>query len=113
MAIIYKILAREAWLAAEAEGLFTGAGIDVADGFIHLSTAAQVRETARLWFKDGDDWMLVGFDETQLDGLKYEASRGGDQFPHVFAAIPVSAAVSVDPLPRGPDGLLTFPDGIA
>ncbi|MCU0832099.1 MAG: DUF952 domain-containing protein [Rhizobiaceae bacterium] len=109
MAVIYKILAREAWLAAEAEGSFTGVGIDVADGFIHLSTAVQVRETARLWFKEGDEWLLVGFEEAGLAGLKYEPSRGGDLFPHVFAPIPVSAAVSVDTLRRGADGLLMFP----
>jgi uncharacterized protein (DUF952 family) len=113
MAVIYKLLDAELWRKAEAAGVFTGAGIDIADGYIHLSTAAQVRETARLWFREGDEILLVGFGEDGLDGLRYEASRGGELFPHVFAPIPVAKAVSAQLLKRGADGLFEFPQGIA
>lgn len=113
MVVIYKLLDAALWSAAEKSGVFAGAGIDIADGYIHLSTAAQVRETARLWFRDGDEILLVGFEEEGLEGLTYEASRGGDLFPHVFAPIPVSKAVSTVLLKRGADGLFAFPEGIA
>jgi uncharacterized protein (DUF952 family) len=113
MPIIYKLLPEQLWREAEASGTFTGASIDLADGYIHLSTAGQVRETARRYFTEGDDILLVAFSDLALAGLVYEASRGGDMFPHVYGTIPAAAALSVDRLPRGADGLLVFPDGIA
>jgi uncharacterized protein (DUF952 family) len=112
MALIYKLLKRETWQAAVAQGVFAGAGIDLADGYIHLSTAAQVRETARRYFTEGDDIMLVAWEDTGLAGLVHEPSRGGDLFPHVYGTLDPAAAGLVLALKRQPDGLLHFPDEI-
>jgi uncharacterized protein (DUF952 family) len=110
MARVYKICTAGAWAEAIDKGVFAGATIDLVDGFIHLSTGPQARETARLHFKTGDDLVLVAFDAAGLDGLKYEASRGGDLFPHVYGTIPASRALAVTALSRGADGVLVIPD---
>lgn len=113
MAVIYKICTRTAWDEAVREGVFKGASIDLSDGFIHLSTGAQVRETARRHFTSGDDLVLVAFDDATLAGLIYEPSRDGALFPHVYGTIPAKAALSVDALPRRADGMLAFPADVA
>jgi uncharacterized protein (DUF952 family) len=113
MARVYKICSSMEWAQAKAAGTFTGSAVDLADGFIHLSDASQVRETARRYFATGDDWVLVAFDDAALEGLIYEPSRGGAMFPHVFAPIATKTALAVFELERQPDGLLTFPDEIA
>ncbi len=110
MARVYKILAKSIWDDAVSKGIFLGATIDLTDGFIHLSTSTQVPVTASLFFKTGDDLVLVGFDDQQLTGLKYEPSRGGELFPHVFGAIKTKLARSVFKLERQSDGSLKFPD---
>ena len=110
MAFVYKILAKPIWDAAIAKGVFAGATIDLTDGFIHLSTAAQAPQTASLFFKTGDDLLLIGFDDKTLKGLKYEPSRGGDMFPHVYGTIDTTLAVSAVHLQRQDDGSLRFPD---
>ena len=113
MAVIYKIVAAELWRAAEDSGVFTGAGIDLTDGFIHLSTAAQARRTARLHFAGQDDLVLVADDGTKLgDALKYEPSRDGDLFPHLYGPLPLTAVLSVRPLPLDSEGNHLFPDDI-
>ena len=113
MTIIYKIAPAALWRAAEAAGAFTGAPVDVADGYIHFSTAAQVRETARRHFAGQDDLVLVAVDGAALGpDLRHEASRGGDLFPHLYAPLPLGAVLSVRPLPLGPDGHV-FPDEVA
>lgn len=113
MTIIYKIAPAALWRAAEAAGAFTGAPVDVADGYIHFSTAAQVRETARRHFAGQDDLVLVAVDAAALGpDLRHEASRGGDLFPHLYAPLPLGAVLSVRPLPLGPDGHV-FPDEVA
>ena len=92
-------------------GLFKGAPIDLKDGYIHFSTAEQVRETAAKHFAGQSDLLLVSVDEARLGpALRWEPSRGGALFPHLYAALPLSAVTRVEPLPLGADGAHRFPD---
>jgi uncharacterized protein (DUF952 family) len=105
VSLIYKLLDRPAWEAALAEGVFTGSAVDLADGFIHFSTAAQVAETARRHFAGQADLMLVAVAADRLgDALRWEASRGGDLFPHLYGPLRTATAISARPLVLGPDG---------
>ncbi|BCG83178.1 DUF952 domain-containing protein [Mesorhizobium sp. 113-3-3] len=107
---IYKITPQALWREAEANGRFTGAPIDVADGFIHFSTAAQVRETAAKHFSGQTDLLLAAIDDASLgDALKYEVSRGGALFPHLYGVLELNAVLWVKPLPLGADGVHQFP----
>ncbi|MBP0440588.1 DUF952 domain-containing protein [Tianweitania sediminis] len=111
---IFKIVPTALWQAAEEQGAFTGAPVDTADGFIHFSTAEQVRETAAKHFAHRDDLLLVSVDETTLGPtLKFEPSRGGDLFPHLYGPLPLSAVQWVHPLPLGADGRHDFSDLVA
>ncbi|MCB1488257.1 MAG: DUF952 domain-containing protein [Bauldia sp.] len=111
MTAIYKICPAPLWREAEAAGVFEGAPIDKQDGYIHFSTAAQVSETAALHFAGVNDLLLVAVDADRLgDALRYEPSRNGDLFPHLFAPLGLDAVVWVKPLPLGPDGRHAFPD---
>ena len=112
MAIVYKICERQAWLDAEAAGNFAGSAVDLVDGFIHLSAADQVRETARRHFRTGDDLVLVAFDDGDIAGLRYEPSRGGALFPHVYSTIDAALARRIDPLSRDENGGLVFPSDV-
>lgn len=113
MPLIYKICPRALWREAEAAGRFTGAPIDHQDGFIHFSTAAQVAETAARHFAGQRDLLLVTVETGTLGpSLRYEPSRGGDDFPHLYGTLPLSAVVSVDELPLGEDGRHSFPAGV-
>ena len=86
--IVYKIVATEEWAKAQAAGVFTGAAIDRADGFIHFSTAEQAPETAAKWFAGRRDLTLVAIDADALgDALRWEPSRGGALFPHLYAGL--------------------------
>lgn len=110
-AIIYKIVSADLWQAAEKQGRFAGAGIDLADGYIHFSTGAQARRTAELHFKGQADLVLVAVDGPALGAaLKYEPSRGGDLFPHLYGALPLEAVLWVRPLPLDADGNHIFPE---
>jgi uncharacterized protein (DUF952 family) len=107
---IYKIVPADLWRAAERHGLFRGSPVDLHDGFIHFSTAAQVAETAAKHFRGQTDLLLVSVDSAVLGGaLKWEPSRGGALFPHLYAALDVKRATSVVPLPLGEDGRHRFP----
>lgn len=109
--LVYKIAPRALWEAAEMTGVFAGASIDFEDGYIHLSSGAQVRETARLYFAGQRDLLLIGVDAAALgEALKWEASRGGDLFPHLYAPLEFTAVDFVMPLPLGPDGSHQFPE---
>ncbi|WP_406856380.1 DUF952 domain-containing protein [Alsobacter sp. KACC 23698] len=111
--LIYKIVPAPLWRAAEAAGAFAGAPVDLADGYIHFSTAAQARETARKHFAGQPDLLIVAFEADDLGAaLKWEPSRGGDLFPHLYAPAPTAAARSVDPLPIGSDGAHHFPEHV-
>jgi len=96
MTRVYKLLTRAEWAAAEARGVFEGSAVDLADGFIHFSTAAQAAETGRKYFSGLSDLLVVGFEDTALgEGLKWEPSRGGDLFPHLYGPLPTALAVEV------------------
>ena len=111
MTTIYKICPAAAWQAAEAAGIFRGAGVDLADGFIHFSTAGQVRETAARHFAGVAGLVLVAFDDLSLGAdLRYEPSRGGALFPHLHGPLDPALALWVEPLPVGGDGRHRFPD---
>ena len=109
--MIYKIAPRALWEEAEKAGVFAGAPVDHADGFIHFSTAGQARETAARHFAGKDDLLLVAVRPDALgDALRYEVSRGGDLFPHLYAPLPLDAVAWAKPLPLGPDGRHLFPE---
>jgi uncharacterized protein (DUF952 family) len=107
--IVYKIVATEEWIDAEAAGVFAGASVDRADGFIHFSTAEQAPDTAAKWFAGRDDLTLAAV-ETEALGkdLRWEPSRGGALFPHLYATLPMSAVVWSRPLPLGLEGRHIF-----
>ncbi|MDZ5697098.1 DUF952 domain-containing protein [Chelativorans sp. M5D2P16] len=108
--LIYKICPQSLWRQAEREGVLAGAPVDLADGFIHFSTGAQVRETAAKHFSGQDDLLLVAVDEEKLGKkLRYEISRGGQPFPHLYAPLPLGAVHWVKPLPLDADGRHAFP----
>ena len=105
MTRVYKLLSRAEWQAAEARGVFEGSAVDLADGFIHFSTAAQSSETARRYFAGVADLLIVGFEGAALgEGLKWEASRGGDLFPHLYGPLPTALAVEVRDVELAADG---------
>ncbi len=108
--IIYKICPDAMWREAQKAGRFDGAPIDLADGYIHFSTAAQVRETAAKHFAGQRDLVLVAVPAEALgEVLKWEVSRGGALFPHLYAPLDPAAALWARPLPLGPDGAHVFP----
>ena len=110
MAFVYKICSAEMWKDAEAAGAFAGAPVDRRDGFIHLSTATQVRETVARHFAGQVDLLLIAVDSEALGpALRYEPSRGGDLFPHLYGPLPLTAVRWVKPLPVGVDGRHVFP----
>ena len=107
---IYKICPTALWQAAERQSVFKGAPVDLSDGFIHFSTAEQVEETAARHFAGQKDLLLVSVDAARLgESLKWEPSRGGALFPHLYGDLALSAVTRVEPLPLGPDGRHVFP----
>lgn len=110
MSIIYKICPRTLWQQAEQAGRFDGAPVDLSDGFIHFSTAAQVRETAAKHFAGQDDLLLIAVDGDALGAaLRYEVSRGGAPFPHLYAPLDPATVLWAKPLPLDPSGAHRFP----
>ena len=102
---VYKILKRAEWDAAVRAGRFEGAAIDLADGYIHLSTAAQAQETARRYFSGQAGLVLVRLDAAKLGGsLRWEPSRGGELFPHVYGPLDPALAEAVSEIELEPDG---------
>jgi uncharacterized protein (DUF952 family) len=110
MTTIYKIVPSSLWREAERAGVFRGAPVDLADGYIHFSTATQAEETAAKHFAGQDDLLLVSVEaETFGARLKWEPSRGGALFPHLYDALDLAAVTKVEPLPVGADGRHRFP----
>lgn len=98
--MIYKIVTIAQWHGAEPAGVFEGAPIDVADGFIHFSAADQVEETAAKHFAGQDDLLLVAVDPARLTGdLRWEVSRGGASFPHLYGPLALAEVAWTAPLP--------------
>ena len=111
MSLIYKILPQRDWDEACAKGRFDGSPVDVQDGFIHFSTAAQAQETAAKHFRGQADLVVVAFETDELgEALKWEPSRGGDLFPHLYGVLPLTAVRWARPLPLGGDGRHVFPE---
>ena len=114
MATIYKICAASEWHEAEHAGVYRGAAVDHRDGFIHFSTAAQAAETAGKWFAGQRDLVLVAVDGDALGTrLKWEPSRGGALFPHLYGVLELKAVLRVDPLPLDASGRHVFPNTMA
>lgn len=110
MTTVYKICPASLWREALEAGVFRGSEVDLRDGFIHFSTAAQAVETAARHFAGQRDLVLLYVDTTCLGtGLKWEVSRGGTLFPHHYGEMPLAAVVKVAPLPLGPGGAHNFP----
>jgi uncharacterized protein (DUF952 family) len=111
MPVIYKICPEGLWREAQAAGAFHGAPVDLKDGYIHFSTAVQVRETAAKHFGGEPDLLLVAIASEPLgDRLRWEPSRGGNLFPHLYGPLDLAAVQWVEPLPLGPGGAHVFPD---
>ncbi|ANT60728.1 hypothetical protein AYJ57_10340 [Salipiger sp. CCB-MM3] len=112
--LIYKILRADEWAALQAQGETAGAPIDVADGYIHFSTSEQVRETASKHFSGVEGLHLLCYETEDLgDQLRWEPSRGGALFPHLYAALPMAGLKWARPLPVGSSGAHVFPDDLA
>ena len=106
MSRIYKILPRAAWEAARSAGRFEGAGVDLADGYIHFSTAAQAAETARRYFTGQADLLVLEVEAADLGAnLKWEPSRGGDLFPHLYGPLACDLVRAARDLPLDADGV--------
>jgi len=109
--IIFKICDTSLWRQSERDGVFRGAAVDRRDGYIHFSTAAQVAETAAKHFGGAGNLVLVAVVADALgSALKWEPSRGGALFPHLYGTLPLAAVRWVKPLPLGPDGRHVFPE---
>lgn len=110
--VIYKILRRPEWDAFRAAGETLGAPIDLTDGYIHFSTAAQVAETAAKWFGTESDLVLLAVNADQLGAaLKWEPARNGQLFPHLYRPLSLSDVVWDKSLPLGATGHI-FPEGL-
>ncbi len=110
--LIFKIFRRREWDSFRDAGETRGAPVDLADGFIHFSTAEQVAETASKHFATESDLVLVAVDAARLGGaLKWEPSRGGALFPHLYRPLTLSDVVWDKSLPLGATGHI-FPEGV-
>ncbi|WP_417721621.1 DUF952 domain-containing protein [Salipiger sp.] len=111
--LIYKILRADEWAALQSEGETPGAPVDVADGYVHFSTAEQVRETAAKHFATERDLFVLALDPDALgETLKWEPSRGGALFPHLYGPLKLADVRWSRPLPVGMGGHV-FPDDMA
>lgn len=111
MTTIYKICEQAAWRLAEQTGIYRGSAVDVRDGFIHFSTATQLAGTMDKHFVGYRDLLLVAVDASELGpALKWEPSRGGDLFPHLYTALPLTAVRWTKPLPDEVAGRRDLPE---
>ncbi len=108
--VAYKVLTADQMAALEADGSFAGAPVDLADGYIHLSTFDQLTETVTKHFAGQDDLHVAEVDLDALgEAVKWEPSRGGQLFPHLYAPLPLDAVVAYGPLHRDDDGRVQRP----
>ncbi|MBC8267883.1 MAG: DUF952 domain-containing protein [Rhodospirillaceae bacterium] len=111
--LIFHMCKRHDWQAAQGPGQYLGSGDDLADGFMHFSTAEQVAESAALHRSGVTDLLLIAVAADSLgEALKWEPARGGQLFPHLYGGLDVSKVVSARDLPVGADGFHVFPDEI-
>jgi uncharacterized protein (DUF952 family) len=105
----YKICAASDWERAVAAGAYAGAPVDIADGYIHLSTAAQIGDTLRRHFAGRAGLVLVAIDLGKLgDTVRWEPSRGGDLFPHIYGPLPIIAAIERQDIPDEDEARTSF-----
>src|ERR1700727_3625881 len=108
---IYKIFPASAWREAERQGVFRGSPVDVSDGFIHFSTASQVKETARKHFSGQTGLFLIAVDaEPAGDALRWERSRNDELFPHLYGELDLGAVISVHSMLTRSDGSHDIPE---
>jgi uncharacterized protein (DUF952 family) len=108
--LVYHVCPRAAWQAAREAGLYRGSADDARDGFIHFSSAGQVAESCARHRAGQAGLVLLAVDEAALgSALKWEPSRGGALFPHLYGALPLAAVRAVHDLPLEPDGRHVFP----
>lgn len=113
MTPIYKLCTAAEWRDAEQAGAYRGSAADRRDGFIHFSIAEQAAETAAKWFADQRDLVLVTVDADALgDKLKWEPSRGGALFPHLYGELPLASVLRLDALPLDDNGRHRFPEDL-
>lgn len=105
---IYKVLSADAWAAAQRAGVYEGSADDARDGFIHFSTAEQLTETLRKHFAGARDLVLL-YVRADLEALRWEPSRNGALFPHLYATLPLAAVQRVEPLPLDERGCHVLP----
>jgi len=102
----YKLVTTDAWRTAQATGVFRGAAVDLQDGYIHFSTAAQAGETARRYFAGQADLVVLEVEGDALgEALKWEPSRGGDLFPHLYGVLPTGQVSAVHEAPLDAAGI--------
>jgi len=112
--MIYKLLRGSEWAQAQAMSRFTGSPVDIKDGFIHFSTALQAAETAAKYFSGEPGLVLAEVDPTRLGGaLKWEPSRGGALFPHLYGVLPLTAVTRTWMLALGTDGRHELPSDLS
>jgi uncharacterized protein (DUF952 family) len=110
---VYKIASRPVFEASQAAGRFLGMPIDLKDGYVHFSTAAQLAETLRLHFAGQGDLVLFAVRCFDLGaGLRWEPSRGGQLFPHLYGDLPMSAVADTATTAVAPDGSVTLPEWV-
>ena len=108
---VFKLVDRASWMATAPASSFVGSALDARDGFIHLSTAAQLRETAARHFAGQPDLVLVAVDAAALgEALRWEPSRGGALFPHLYGPLPLRAVRWVSDLALDEAGCHLFPN---
>lgn len=109
-ATAYKVLTADQMAVLEQEGVFAGAPVDLTDGYIHLSTAAQLTETVDKHFADQTDLHIAAVDLAAMGGaVKWEESRGGQLFPHLYAPLPLTAVIAYGPMKRDTDRTVRLP----
>ncbi|MBU1324399.1 MAG: DUF952 domain-containing protein [Alphaproteobacteria bacterium] len=107
MTTAFKIVDAAEWAAARKAGAYAGSPVDLADGYIHLSTAGQLEETARRHYAGRTNLRLLEVDLDRLDAVKWEPSRGGALFPHQYGALPVAAVLTDRPMAVSDAGVIT------
>lgn len=106
--VAYKIVAASEWTEARARGAYAGSAVDLADGYIHMSRAGQLAETARRHYAGRSALRLLEVDLAALSDVRWEPSRGGDLFPHLYGPLPVAAVRSDRALDVAADGAMTL-----
>jgi uncharacterized protein (DUF952 family) len=108
--LVIKIVGAAEWDDAKAKGVYDGSPDDQRDGFIHLSAPGQVKATVEKHFAGRDDLLLVSLDTRKLgSALRWEKSRGAEDFPHLYAPLDLKAVAAVEPITTGPNGERIFP----